>query len=47
LLLERFLIAFEAASLLLLVAAVGAVVLAGRHRADGQTTPATAPPETS
>jgi NADH-quinone oxidoreductase subunit J len=32
LLLERFLIAFEAASLLLLVAAVGAVVLAGRHR---------------
>ena len=35
LLLERFLIAFEAASLLLLVAAVGAVVLAGRHRAPG------------
>ena len=32
LLLERFLIAFEAASLLLLVAAVGAVVLAGRHQ---------------
>jgi NADH-quinone oxidoreductase subunit J len=32
LLLERFLIAFEAASLLLLVAAVGAVVIAGRHR---------------
>src|SRR3954462_11530436 len=32
LLLERFLIAFEAASLLLLVAAVGAVVLAGRHK---------------
>jgi NADH-quinone oxidoreductase subunit J len=31
LLLERFLIAFEAASLLLLIAAVGAVVLAGRH----------------
>jgi NADH-quinone oxidoreductase subunit J len=31
LMLERFLIAFEAASLLLLVAAVGAVVLAGRH----------------
>ena len=47
LLLERFLIAFEAASLLLLVAAVGAVVLAGRHRADGQTAPATAPPEAS
>jgi NADH-quinone oxidoreductase subunit J len=34
LLLERFLIAFEAASLLLLVAAVGAVVLAGRHRGE-------------
>jgi NADH-quinone oxidoreductase subunit J len=32
LLLERFLIAFEAASLLLLLAAVGAVVLAGRER---------------
>jgi NADH-quinone oxidoreductase subunit J len=32
LLLERFLIAFEAASLLLLIAAVGAVVLAGRHK---------------
>ena len=31
-LLERFLIAFEAASLLLLLAAVGAVVLAGRRR---------------
>jgi NADH-quinone oxidoreductase subunit J len=31
LLLERFLIAFEAASLLLLVAAVGAVILAGRR----------------
>jgi NADH-quinone oxidoreductase subunit J len=34
LLLERFLIAFEAASLLLLVAAVGAVVLAARKRED-------------
>jgi NADH-quinone oxidoreductase subunit J len=34
LLLERFLIAFEAASLLLLVAAVGAVVLAGRKREE-------------
>jgi NADH-quinone oxidoreductase subunit J len=34
LLLERFLVAFEAASLLLLVAAVGAVVLAGRRRAQ-------------
>jgi NADH-quinone oxidoreductase subunit J len=32
LLLERFLIAFEAASLLLLVAAVGAVILAARKR---------------
>ncbi len=32
LLLERFLIVFEGASLLLLVAAVGAVVLAARHR---------------
>ncbi|HEU4944392.1 MAG TPA: NADH-quinone oxidoreductase subunit J [Solirubrobacterales bacterium] len=34
LLLERFLIAFEASSILLLLAAVGAVVLAGR-RTDG------------
>jgi NADH-quinone oxidoreductase subunit J len=34
LLLERFLIAFEAASLLLVVAAVGAVVLAGRKREE-------------
>src|SRR5262245_10311000 len=33
LLLERFLIPFEAASLLLLIAAVGAVVLAGRREA--------------
>jgi NADH-quinone oxidoreductase subunit J len=32
LLLERFLIVFEAASMLLLVAAVGAIVLAGRRR---------------
>jgi NADH:ubiquinone oxidoreductase subunit 6 (subunit J) len=32
LLLERFLVVFEAASMLLLVAAVGAVVLAGRQR---------------
>jgi NADH:ubiquinone oxidoreductase subunit 6 (subunit J) len=39
LLLERFLIAFEAASLLLLVAAVGAVVLAGRHRAADAEAP--------
>jgi NADH-quinone oxidoreductase subunit J len=35
LLLERFLIAFEAASMLLLLAAVGAVVLAGRRRSEG------------
>ena len=34
LLLERFLIAFEAASLLLLIAAVGAVVLAARRREE-------------
>jgi NADH-quinone oxidoreductase subunit J len=34
LLLERFLIAFEAASMLLLIAAVGAIVLAGRKRND-------------
>ena len=34
LLLERFLIAFEASSLLLLLAAVGAVVLAGRRKDD-------------
>jgi NADH:ubiquinone oxidoreductase subunit 6 (subunit J) len=34
LLLERFLIAFEAASLLLLVAAVGAVILAARPEKD-------------
>ncbi len=35
LLLERFLIAFEASSILLLLAAVGAVVLAGRKGEDG------------
>ncbi len=36
LLLERFLIAFEAASILLLIAAVGAIMLAGRKkREDG------------
>jgi NADH:ubiquinone oxidoreductase subunit 6 (subunit J) len=39
LLLERFLIAFEAASLLLLVAAVGAVVLAGRQRSGDSAAP--------
>jgi NADH-quinone oxidoreductase subunit J len=38
LLLERFLIAFEASSLLLLLVAVGAVVLAGRRRGEtGET----------
>jgi NADH-quinone oxidoreductase subunit J len=36
LLLERFLIPFEAASLLLLTAAVGAVVLAGRRREESR-----------
>jgi NADH-quinone oxidoreductase subunit J len=35
LLLERFLLAFEASSILLLLAAVGAVVLAARRRSDG------------
>jgi NADH-quinone oxidoreductase subunit J len=35
LLLEKFLIAFEAASMLLLLAAVGAVVLAGRKQEQG------------
>ena len=34
--LERFLIAFEAASMLLLVGAVGAVVLAGKRAAPSQ-----------
>ena len=34
LLLERFLVVFEAASMLLLIAAVGAVVLAGRKHQD-------------
>jgi NADH-quinone oxidoreductase subunit J len=36
LLLERFLIPFEAASLLLLIAAVGAVVLAGRRQEESR-----------
>jgi NADH-quinone oxidoreductase subunit J len=36
LLLERFLIAFEAASILLLIAAVGAVVLAGKRAAPSE-----------
>ncbi len=43
LLLERFLIAFEAASILLLLAAVGAVVLAGRQRSPGDAGGAIAP----
>jgi NADH-quinone oxidoreductase subunit J len=45
LLLERFLIVFETASMLLLVAAVGAVVLAGRMRSTGgsSATPAGPP----
>jgi NADH-quinone oxidoreductase subunit J len=47
LLLERFLIAFEAASLLLLVAAVGAVVLAGRHRSASEAAREATPQETS
>jgi len=44
LLLEKFLVVFEAASMLLLVAAVGAVVLASRHRTRaGTATPPSAP----
>jgi NADH-quinone oxidoreductase subunit J len=39
LLLERFLIAFEAASLLLLVAAVGAVILAARRKESNTPAP--------
>jgi NADH-quinone oxidoreductase subunit J len=39
LLLERFLVAFEASSILLLLAAVGAVVLAGRRKAVGKEGP--------
>jgi NADH-quinone oxidoreductase subunit J len=37
LLLERFLVVFEAASMLLLIAAVGAIVMAGRRRGAGQS----------
>jgi NADH-quinone oxidoreductase subunit J len=44
-LLERFLIAFEAASMLLLLAAVGAVVLAGRRRTPGNERGGGAPSE--
>jgi len=43
LLLERFLIAFEAASLLLLLAAVGAVVLAARKREAKDQEPGATP----
>src|SRR3954470_9377210 len=43
LLLERFLIAFEVASFLLLIAAVGAVVLAGRRRGLEELDPDTLP----
>jgi NADH-quinone oxidoreductase subunit J len=43
LLLERFLLAFEASSILLLLAAVGAVVLAGRNREDGTSSEHSAP----
>src|ERR1700710_2707860 len=35
LMLEKFLVPFEASSILLLLAAVGAIVLAGRRREDG------------
>jgi NADH:ubiquinone oxidoreductase subunit 6 (subunit J) len=44
-LLERFLIAFEAASLLLLVAAVGAVILAARRKESTPSAPAPGTPE--
>jgi NADH-quinone oxidoreductase subunit J len=40
LLLERFLVPFEASSILLLLAAVGAIVLAGRRREEGAGGPA-------
>jgi NADH-quinone oxidoreductase subunit J len=43
LLLERFLVPFEAASFLLLIAAVGAVVLAGRRRGLEEIGPDTLP----
>ena len=47
LMLERFLIAFEAASLLLLVAAVGAVILAARRKEPARPEGAPAPPKRS
>jgi len=37
--LERFLIAFEVASLLLLVAAIGAIVLAGKRKQEAEAQP--------
>ena len=43
LLLERFLLPFEASSILLLMAAVGAVVLAGRNREEGTSSEHSAP----
>jgi NADH-quinone oxidoreductase subunit J len=43
LLLERFLVVFEAASMLLLVAAVGAVTLAARSRSSTEEEPAREP----
>jgi NADH-quinone oxidoreductase subunit J len=46
LMLEKFLIAFEASSILLLIAAVGAVVLAGRRRTAETYTGAGANPDT-
>jgi NADH-quinone oxidoreductase subunit J len=39
LLLEKFLLPFEASSILLLLAAVGAIVLAGKRREDGPSAP--------
>ena len=47
LLLERFLVVFEAASMLLLVAAVGAVVRASRHRTRAATAAPPSAPSTS
>jgi NADH-quinone oxidoreductase subunit J len=41
LMLERFMLAFEAASILLLIAAVGAVVLAARKREEDREAPRT------
>jgi NADH-quinone oxidoreductase subunit J len=44
LLLERFLIVFEAASMLLLIAAIGAIVLAGRKKHEDAATSSASPP---